>query len=360
MSQGERGASLTAIFLARWPGRASEAPPALEEILAGLCEEARAAWPDLGLRPEDFVGWLAERVPADAELGTELPRLHASDLFLARACLARNEAAASALHARYLTRIGFFLRRMKHAKSLVEEVREELSEELLGRGTLANYQGRGPLEEWMRVAAIRTALNLRRGDGRRQRTAQRAAAATPLTPDPELEVFRHRYRADFEAALREAMGAISAEHRSLLKMRFLDRLGSSEIASIHGVHRATVARWLDAAQEAVLAETRRRLPSASISARPSSTAWWPCCEVRSRSRFTPSCARCAERAVPLGSRNGGVSRQRRNPRPAPGATRARGPRRRGAPPRRLLALPPARRRGDPGDGPRGHASARRR
>ena len=54
----------------------------------------------------------------------------------------------------------------------------------------------------------------------------------------------------------------SDRERSLLRMSLIDGLSIDEIAPMYQVHRATVARWLEAARERLAAVTRSRLAQA--------------------------------------------------------------------------------------------------
>jgi RNA polymerase sigma-70 factor, ECF subfamily len=68
-----------------------------------------------------------------------------------------------------------------------------------------------------------------------------------------------RYRDAATAALRYAFAALSPRERNLLRMHHLHELTVDELAPSLGVHRATVARWIAAAREHLLAETRAAL-----------------------------------------------------------------------------------------------------
>ena len=45
----------------------------------------------------------------------------------------------------------------------------------------------------------------------------------------------------------------------MLRQHTLDRLAIDQLAALHGIHRATAARWVEAARQAVIAGTRRAL-----------------------------------------------------------------------------------------------------
>jgi RNA polymerase sigma-70 factor (ECF subfamily) len=80
--------------------------------------------------------------------------------------------------------------------------------------------------------------------------------------DPETGYLKERYREAFNAAFRGAVAALSGEQRELLRLHFVDGLTLDQLASVAGVHRATIARRIAAAREAVAGEARRLLLAA--------------------------------------------------------------------------------------------------
>src|SRR5439155_27001611 len=78
-------------------------------------------------------------------------------------------------------------------------------------------------------------------------------------PDPETALLRARYASAANEALREAFASLDARERNLLRQHFVDRLSIDDLGPLYGVHRATVARWLERAREALEARTRKLL-----------------------------------------------------------------------------------------------------
>jgi len=74
-----------------------------------------------------------------------------------------------------------------------------------------------------------------------------------------LAELKAEYRTEFATALREAIGELSAEDRTLLRQQIVDELSIDEIGAAFGVHRATAARWLQRARGALVTHTRGRL-----------------------------------------------------------------------------------------------------
>ena len=60
-------------------------------------------------------------------------------------------------------------------------------------------------------------------------------------------------------AFREALAALEPRDRTVLRLYLVEGVGSATIGTMYGVHRATVARWVSDAREAVFAGTRKRM-----------------------------------------------------------------------------------------------------
>jgi RNA polymerase sigma-70 factor len=225
------------------------------EALVGLWESGRAAWPEIDLGLDRFARRLAGHASEPAPTGA-----HAADLFLACACADGVEGAAEALERYYLGRVPEFVRRVDRAPAFVDEVTQQLRARLLvgaadGRPRIGDYAGRGPLDTWLRVSAVRLALN----------HAARAAGPEPPAPDPpvdpapEHEYTRARYRAEFQDALSAALHALAPERREVLRLLIVDRLSTAKIGERCGVNQSTVVRWVAAAREEIFDATWRRL-----------------------------------------------------------------------------------------------------
>jgi RNA polymerase sigma-70 factor (ECF subfamily) len=222
--------------------------------IAALVARARGAWPALAVDDARFAAYLAVRLGDDDGLYVE-------DLYLACACVDQLPRALAAFDDRYLTIVPRYLVRLDRSPSFADEVRQRLRERLFlasdgEPARLSSYSGRGPLGTWVRIAAIRLALNLRRGD----RDASLAPADEPMIAgNPELLLLRHRHRADFNAAFALAVATLTVDQRQLLRLHFLDSLSLGEVAALHHVDKSTVSRWLQVAREALFVETERRL-----------------------------------------------------------------------------------------------------
>ena len=226
---------------------------ALDDAIA----QAISAWPGLHVDRAAFAAFLAERL--DGAEGS----IRAADLYLAFACLAGDGEALRRFEHDHLAPIPAHLERVDIPRAIAGEVPGVLRERLLvgdGAPRLREYRGRGDLRGWLRVAAVRTALDLMR----------RQAREVPLEPsladaiadegdDPELAHLKQHYAAEFKAAFEEALLALTPRERNLLRHQTLHGLGVDQIGAIYRVHRATAARWVDAARTRLASEVRGRL-----------------------------------------------------------------------------------------------------
>jgi RNA polymerase sigma-70 factor (ECF subfamily) len=216
---------------------------------------ARAAWPALPLDPARFEAWL-ERKQADVP-----GELHVEDLYLACACAAAVPEALAAFDAQVLALVPRMVARFPGGPAFADEVVQGLRARLLV-GTpprIAEYSGRGALRSWVKVAALRLAVDLVRARGELPPDDPGAVDALATAPSPELELLKARYKGAFEQALRDAILGLSVRQRNLLRLHHVDGATLDQLAVSYRVHRATIARWLADGREAVVAGTHARL-----------------------------------------------------------------------------------------------------
>ena len=239
----------------------------LERRLHEILDACRLAWPGLVVPEHAFVRHLAENLPEDGNLDDRLARVQCPDLYLACGCVARDPASLAAFDGRILGQTVPVLQRMGLSASQIDEVVQVLRAKLLagdehGRSALiASYAGRGPLVGWVRTAARRTALSLRRNKDEQIGGADdnHDLKRIPIPVDAELDYLKNRYQAEFKRAVEDAIATLDAEQLRVLRLHYHDELSIDRIGALLGVHRATAARWIRAVSDAVRDETRRLL-----------------------------------------------------------------------------------------------------
>lgn len=243
------------------------APQGLEQALLDLVRGGREAWPAIALAPEDFVRHLARHRPADADPVLYLSTVHVRDLFLACACGSGDAAALAEFDRTLLAQVPGFLGRLAASPAFVDDVKQTLREKLLvatpdASPRILEYSGTGTLYGWLRVAAMRVALNLRRSRDDRGGAPfeeEDVAAAVPVEKDAELSYLRERYKKEFQEAMRAAFLGLPKEQRHVLRLHFAGGQTGDQIAALLKVNRSTVVRWLASARTAMFHETRRHL-----------------------------------------------------------------------------------------------------
>lgn len=202
----------------------------------------------------------AEAHAAAIAAGAPPDAIAAADLYLALACLAGSREALAIFERDVLAAVlPSVVRACRDSMIAVDDVIQRTRERLFVEQPpkLAQYLGRGPLIGWVRIVAVREALQDRR-KSRRQRARDDAAllGAPDAAPDLEVDVLQRRYGAAFRLAVTAALRRLTAEQRTLLRLHTHDGLSIDQLAPILGVHRATAARRLERARTDALEQTR--------------------------------------------------------------------------------------------------------
>jgi RNA polymerase sigma-70 factor, ECF subfamily len=238
----------------------------LEPLLDARLKAARLAWPGIDVPDQEFIAYLADRLPGDRDPVRAIETIYAEDLYLACACAAGAPGALVRLDRTYLGRTADAVRRSIDAPDdLLSEVQQAVRQKLLVAdgdrpAKILDYAGSGPLASWIRSAAIRTALNLL--ESRRPETPldESWIAAVPDSGlDPELKLLKARCQHEFKSAFQVALGSLTEKQRDLLRMSLLEELSVDRIGEILGAPRSTVARWLADARQQLAEQTRRVL-----------------------------------------------------------------------------------------------------
>lgn len=193
-------------------------------------------------------------------------KLNAEDLYLAFASAQGDREALALIEQRYLAEVGRFIAHLRGQTSFVDEVRQQLRERILigtgpsGRAPkILDYSGRGPLGAWIRVTAVRQALDLMEKEKQRPVCEEAEDDQLAATVDPELMAIRERHLPQFREAFRLALGSLDAGERNLLRFYLVDGLNIARIGEIFGKSRATVGRMVVECRKKLLEETRRNL-----------------------------------------------------------------------------------------------------
>jgi RNA polymerase sigma-70 factor (ECF subfamily) len=222
-------------------------------VLEELEQRGRAAWPGIDVPAPQLAAHVAR---------LQLPETPHADLYLACAVASGDLAALAAFDSAILGSVGTFVSRIDASAQFADEVRQVLRDRLLvaradAPPRIADYAGRGPLGGWVRVSAVRIAIDLRREGHGEVGLSSAPTLATDLSPD--LQLVRAKYQADYEDALRAALATLDAKERNLLRMTIVDGLTVDRIGVAYQVHKATAARWIQAVRQKLLDAVYDRL-----------------------------------------------------------------------------------------------------
>jgi RNA polymerase sigma-70 factor (ECF subfamily) len=233
-------------------------------IFQQMVSAARTAWPELRVDEPAFAAHVAGHLEGEDDVEATLASLAAADLYLACACARSESAALELLDKRYFSALDAALGKMGLSSAQIDDIKQGLRQQLLvatetAPPRIAQYGGRGALAGWLRVSATRAGLKVARAAKREVAHEDDDLLAMPTTTTPELQRLKRDYQADFRAAFLGAMAALPDRDKNLLRQHHLDGLSVDELAVLYKVHRATAARWVAAARQALLTATRQAL-----------------------------------------------------------------------------------------------------
>ncbi|NUO50450.1 MAG: hypothetical protein HOV80_16470 [Polyangiaceae bacterium] len=233
-----------------------------DDLLDELVAAARAAWPGVSVPEADLVALVREHTSGAEARPLSQPLV--SSLWLALACSRGDAKALRDFEAYTFPGARSVLGKMGLSADEIDEVLQILREKLLVAepaetpGIMAAAL-HGDLPGIVRVAAARTALNLRRKDHRIDVDNERLLTELCPDADPELATLKEQHRAAFKSALEDALAGLTPQERNVLRMHLLHGLSIDAIGGSFQVHRATAARWLGSIRAKLDRETRRLL-----------------------------------------------------------------------------------------------------
>jgi RNA polymerase sigma-70 factor (ECF subfamily) len=189
----------------------------------------------------------------------------ADEIALAHAVTAGDAAAIRELEARYFAPVRPALRAMALGDADIADIEQAVRLRLLvGEGgapaRLVDYAGHGKLGGLVRVALTREALTLMR---RRKTTSPSSddwlAELSSPDDDPAVVQLKARHRAAFKEAFEEAVRRLAPRDHALLRLHLLRHQSIDQVGTVYGVHRATAARWIDAAKRSLRSLTNKVL-----------------------------------------------------------------------------------------------------
>jgi RNA polymerase sigma-70 factor (ECF subfamily) len=199
--------------------------------------------------------------------------LRLPDLALAKSCAEGNERAWEhfvGLYSQQLTRAAIAI---SGNETVGRDLADAFYGELYGlterdsqrRCPLDSYRGRGSLLGWLRTTLAQRYVDHYRKSLREQPLADDAEIAAPSS-DPTLEISAIS-SGPLAQAIEQSLRSQPAEEQFLMASYYLDDRTLAQIASLLGVHEATISRRLRRATDAVRKELLRNLQRSGMSRR---------------------------------------------------------------------------------------------
>jgi RNA polymerase sigma-70 factor (ECF subfamily) len=239
--------------------------PATDDRLQEIWQAARAARPQIDVPAADFARYVVERLPSGADALAAVADIHTADLYLACACSRGDPAGLAVFEREFIAQVSTYLRRDDAVPGFADEVKQKLRATLLVRDgeqapRIVQYSGLGPLNAWLRVAATRAAVDLRRA----RNPGDATALGMPETlrtaaPDAELSYLKNHYGPELRDAMAAALAALDARDATVLRLFFTEGMTERAIGAMYQVSERSARRWVANARQWILAETRKRL-----------------------------------------------------------------------------------------------------
>jgi RNA polymerase sigma-70 factor, ECF subfamily len=188
--------------------------------------------------------------------------VHTADLAFASALAEGKPEALDCFEATLMQDVSQMLRRRGITGTLLDDARQDLRAKLFAGAppAIREYTGRGSLRSWVLVVAMRDAIKLAQRNHREYPVDddELASIVAPVGARV-LESFRSTCRDQFRRAFATGVAALSPRERTVLRLALLHRSSIDDLAAIYGVHRATAARWIQAAKLALRTATHAAL-----------------------------------------------------------------------------------------------------
>ena len=228
-----------------------------DDLLIAAFKRGQEQWPAVkSLTLEVFRAFVEGAAVDRATLGDL-----AGDVYLAAAAAAGNDDAVRVFDSQLLSELPRWLARLRLSGDVVEEVRQHLRAKLLvgPPPKLMQYRASGRLAAWVRMVAVRTALDICEADSDNAARIQTGDEPLLSALDQEQRLIRNKYGGLFEEALRDAVRQLSKRDRNLLRFHYVSGMTFEAIARSYRVNRSTAVRWLAAIREDLDSAVRVRL-----------------------------------------------------------------------------------------------------
>lgn len=240
----------------------------LRIALEVMLSSAQEVYPALLISSDDFLSYVAVRLPGRLPVEQEVSGVSAADLLLAHGCSEGSEQALAKFDSDFLGLVAVAGRKLKMSEMQCDELQQQVRYKLLVASAagetpkISNYAGSGALRSWVYATGLRTGLNELRRIGRAPMPAgdeQLLIAMPDSNDDQELQYMKELYRTAFKSSFKSAMRELEDRLSNVLRHYYLDEMTLDQIGSLYRVHKTTVMRWVNKAHAELETQTKQRM-----------------------------------------------------------------------------------------------------
>jgi len=237
-------------------------PMSAPRLLLAMHTEGQARWPAVPVSVEQYRVY-CEGLCGERSLYDLQPL--AADLYLCCACVQKQPLAQRTLEREATEVVRGAVSKVHRDSEFIRDTLQDFWRRVLvgPDAKIHAYRAQGPLHAWLRIAAMRLAIDrLRSQQAVRTREAELGDSMAEQAFGPESSLTLARFHEPFRVALRECIAALSPRDRNLLRMHVQGHCSIDQIGRVYGVHRATAARWLEQVKKQILLQVQARVVSA--------------------------------------------------------------------------------------------------
>jgi RNA polymerase sigma-70 factor (ECF subfamily) len=258
------------LVVASAPANARDQLAAVADRASAELATARQRWPEATITDDALAAALVTRLATQTDVMAALARLRVEDLFLAQWCATGDPRAIAAFESVHRADVDAVLARFRRLSITPDELRQTLRIKLFvgpnGKPPrIGDYSGFGFLQNWLRVTALRTLVDVARSERARRLEELLAdddfVGMPALGPDAPARISRDEVSRAVKLAFARAVAGLAPRQRNFLRHAHVDSLTLDQIASLYKIHRATVARTLAQARAELVDATRAELAS---------------------------------------------------------------------------------------------------
>lgn len=257
---------------------ALDAWPSAKQSLASrfqpILDHARASHPQIVLDPSSFAAHIAGHFAAALDQAKAadswLDNLLIEDLYLALGCAKGDAVALMSFEQTYGEQLLGLAHRHENevikAADLLQLLRQKLFVGSFEHRTpkILDFAGQGALRSWLQITAVRAYIDATRSANSRTKSEDLVQGdyfdrVLDDAQDLELDFLKNAYKVAFKEAFAQAVASLTPRQRNLLGQSVVAGLSIDQIGAIYGVHRATAARWLQDARQALATQTHKSM-----------------------------------------------------------------------------------------------------